>query len=685
MSFLSTQYFPPFDRLTPELALQEIPGLIAETERRVAELETSCTPTWEGRIAALTQITHPLGYAWGLVSHLHSTCNSPAWRQVIEQLQPQIVALFLRIGQSEPLFAALRTLHDTPAAWNALSEGQRRVVEAELRNARDSGIALHGEERARFSAIVTRLSELGTHFSNNTLDATKAFSLILTSPEEVDGLPQNILRICADAARSLGHADATAEKGPWAVTLEVAVYGPFLKFSNRRDLRERVYRARATRACSGSFDNTPLLKEILDLRKQEATMLGFETYADLVLDSRMAKTPGKVLSLLEQIGGPALEKARKELDALRAFAAKNGQTGPLEPWDVAYWSRREMESLYGFSSETIRPYLPFSAVLEGLFRLAQELFGIAIEAADGQAPVWHPHVRLFRVRNAGGDPIAYFYLDPYSRPESKSGGAWMDAFRTRQRNADGSVQLPLALLCCNQTPPSAGRPSLMTLGEVDTLFHEFGHALQAMLTTIDFPEASGINNIEWDAVELASQFMENWCTHTATLRAISRHFETGEPIPDDLLARIRETDTYGQGLATIRQLSFGLMDMLLHTEVPSSRLPDAFAAETEAEKRYRLVPGISGEHMLATFTHIFAGGYAAGYYSYMWADILAHDAFAAFEEAGLDNPEARRETGRRYAATILGLGGARAPGDVFRDFRGRDPSPEALLRHKGLL
>lgn len=685
MSFLSSQYFPPFDKLTPELALQEIPRLIADTERRVTELESACTPTWEGRIAALTDVTHPLGYAWGLVSHLHGTCNSPAWRQVIEQLQPQIVTLFLRIGQSEPLYAALRTLHDTPATWDALSEGQRRVVEAELRNARDSGIALQGEERTRFSEIVTRLSELGTRFSNNTLDATKAFSLLLTTPAEVDGLPQNILRICADAARALGHAEATAENGPWAITLEVAVYGPFLKFSNRRDLRERVYRARATRACSGTFDNTPLLTEILDLRREEATLLGFATYADLVLDSRMAKSPAKVLSLLEQIGEPALVKARKELEALRAFAAQNGQSEPLQPWDVAYWSRREMEALYGFSSETIRPYLPFSAVLDGLFRLAQDLFGITIEAADGLAPVWHPDVRLFRVRNNGGDPIAYFYLDPYSRPESKSGGAWMDSFRSRQRKADGSVQLPLALLCCNQTPPSADRPSLMTLGEVDTLFHEFGHALQAMLTTIDFPEASGINNIEWDAVELASQFMENWCTHSGTLRSISRHFESGEPIPDELLDRIRETNTYGQGLGTIRQLSFGLMDMLLHTEVPSPRLPDAFAAEAEAENRYRLIPGVDGEHMLATFTHIFSGGYAAGYYSYMWADILAHDAFAAFEEAGLDNPEARRETGRRYAATILGLGGARAPSDVYRDFRGRDPSPEALLRHKGLL
>lgn len=685
MSFLSTDYFPPFDRLTPELALREIPELIAETDRHITALEQHCEPTWNGLVAARTKCVRQLGYAWGLVSHLHGVCNSPAWREAVETLQPQIVMAFLRIGQSVPLYEALRTLRDTPATWDALPEGKRRVVEAQLRDARDAGVALKDDARVRFIEIQTRLSELGTRFSNNTLDAGKAFSLLLTTPEEVAGLPPNVLGLCAHAARAQGHEEATAEKGPWAVTLEIPIYQPFLKFSERRDLREKLYRARATRATAGELDNTPHLREILELRREMASLLGFPNYAELCLDSRMADTPAEVFSLIDQIGGPALTKARKELDSLQAFAAENGCTGPLEPWDISYWSRRQIEALFGFSSETLRPYFQFPAVLEGLFSFASNLFGITIVPADGLAPVWHPDVRLFRVLDPAGETQAYFYLDPYSRPESKNGGAWMDNFRTREVREDGTVILPLALLCCNQSPPSDGRPSLMTLGEVDTLFHEFGHALQCMLTRIDFPEASGINNIEWDAVELASQFMENWCLQPFLLRALSKHVETGETIPDDLIRRVRASATYGEGQATARQLSFALMDMALHTPEPGAPLPDPWTVEAAAEKRFRLTRPIDGEHMLNTFTHIFSGGYAAGYYSYMWADILAHDAFGAFEEAGLDNPDAIRAVGRRYAGTILACGGARAPADVFHDFRGRAPSPEALLRHKGLL
>lgn len=685
MSFLSTDYFPPFDRLTPELALREIPELIAETDRQITALEQHCEPTWNGLVAARTKCVRQLGYAWGLVSHLHGVCNSPAWREAVETLQPQIVMAFLRIGQSVPLYEALRTLRDTPATWDALPEGKRRVVEAQLRDARDAGVALKDDARVRFIEIQTRLSELGTRFSNNTLDAGKAFSLLLTTPEEVAGLPPNVLGLCAHAARTQGHEEATAEKGPWAVTLEIPIYQPFLKFSERRDLREKLYRARATRATAGELDNTPHLREILELRREMASLLGFPNYAELCLDSRMADTPAEVFSLIDQIGGPALTKARKELDSLQAFAAENGCTGPLEPWDISYWSRRQIEALFGFSSETLRPYFQFPAVLEGLFSFASNLFGITIVPADGLAPVWHPDVRLFRVLDPAGETQAYFYLDPYSRPESKNGGAWMDNFRTREVREDGTVILPLALLCCNQSPPSDGRPSLMTLSEVDTLFHEFGHALQCMLTRIDFPEASGINNIEWDAVELASQFMENWCLQPFLLRALSKHVETGETIPDDLIRRVRASATYGEGQATARQLSFALMDMALHTPEPGAPLPDPWTVEAAAEKRFRLTRPIDGEHMLNTFTHIFSGGYAAGYYSYMWADILAHDAFGAFEEAGLDNPDAIRAVGRRYAGTILACGGARAPADVFHDFRGRAPSPEALLRHKGLL
>ena len=641
--------------------------------------------------------------------------NSDDWRAVEGELQPHVVRLSLRVAQSRPLYDALLALRGGPA-WASLDEGRRRVVESAIRDARDAGVGLDGPARERFLEIATRLSELSTKFSNNTLDATKAFALDLGDPAEVAGLPPAVLALCA-AAWNDAHAGeagaggageppaprATPEAGPWRVTLEAAIYGPFQQYAERADLRERLYRARAARASSGPTDNTAILSEILALRREQASLLGFPTYARLALDSRMAKTPEAVYAMIDRIGAAALPRAREELAALRAFAAENGASqdsegsrgsdssesaapaAELRHWDLAYWSRRRLEALYGYSSETLRPYLPFPRVLDGLFGLARELFGVAIEPCDGLAPVWHPDVRLFRVRDAeSGAELAHFYLDPYSRPAEKQGGAWMDEICNRAERPDGSVRLPLALLCCNQAPPSGGKPSLMTLGEVDTLFHEFGHALQGMLTRVGIPEAAGIANVEWDAVELASQFLENWHDLPAQLRALSAHVETGEPIPEDLIAKIQGAKTYNQGLATVRQLRFALADMDLHERVPCAELPDADAAWAAASARFALLPPLPGERFLNTFTHIFSGGYAAGYYSYMWADILAHDAFAAFEEAGLDDPAARAATGRRYAATVLALGGSRAPADVFRAFRGRDPDPAALLRHKGL-
>lgn len=686
--FLSQERFPRFNELTPAAAREALPVLIAETEAKVDALEKKCEPTWEGRVAALTSAMEPFSRAWHLVGHLLGVCNSDEWRALEEEFQPAVVRLSLRVAQSRPLYDALLALRDGPA-WASLDEGRRRVVEAAIRDARDAGVGLDGPARERFLEIATRLSELSTKFSNNTLDATKAFALVLRDPAEVAGLPPAVLALCAASYNEAEKTEeATPEKGPWRVTLEAAIYGPFQQYAERGDLREKLYRARAARASSGPLDNGPVLDEILDLRREQAALLGFPTYARLALDSRMAKTPEAVYAMFDRIGDAALPRAREELDALRAFAAENGAPGEIRHWDLAYWSRRRLEALYGYSSETLRPYLPFPRVLDGLFGLARELFGVAIEPCDGLAPVWHPDVRLFRVRDAAtGADLAHFYLDPYSRPATKQGGAWMDEICNRAERPDGSVRLPLALLCCNQAPPSGGKPSLMTLGEVDTLFHEFGHALQGMLTRVGIPEAAGIANVEWDAVELASQFLENWHDLPAQLRALSSHVETGEPIPEDLIAKSQGAKTYNQGLAIVRQLRFALVDMDLHERVPCEAMPDAQAAWKAASERFSLLPALPDEmeKFLNTFTHIFSGGYAAGYYSYMWADILAHDAFAAFEEAGLGDPAARAATGRRYAATILALGGSRAPADVFRDFRGRDPTPDALLRHKGLV
>ena len=683
LPFLAPSGFPDFPALSPAAAREALPRLLADAEARVAALERAAEPTWDGRVRALADATRPLAFAWHLVEHVLGVCNSDAWRALEEEFQPEIVRFSLRVAQSRPLHAALHALRDAPG-FAALPEGRRRVVEAGLRDARDAGVELEGAARERFVAVATRLSELSTKFSNNVLDATKAFSLVLLSEDEAAGLPPSVRELLAASAREAGEPGATAESGPWRVTLEQALSGPFLQYAERRDLRERVYRASIARASAPPLDNGPVLGEILALRREQAALLGFPTYARLALDSRMARTPDAVYAMIDRIGDPATAKGRAELASLRAFAAENGFAGDLAPWDLAYWSRRQLEALYGYSPEALRPYFPLPRVLDGLFGLARELFGVSVEPADGEAPVWHPDVRFFRVRGEGGPVLAHFYLDPYSRPATKRGGAWMDELRSRERRPDGTLVLPLALLCCNQAPPAGGKPSLMTLYDVETVFHEFGHALQGMLTRVDDPECSGINCVEWDAVELASQFMENWCREPGPLRALSRHVDTGEPLPDDLIARIRGAAAFGKGRATMRQLSFALADMDLHEKVPCPALPDAAAAQRAAFDRFAVLPPLPEDRFLCSFSHVFAGGYAAGYYSYMWADVLAHDAFAAFEEAGLENPAARAATGRRYAATILALGGSRAPADVFRDFRGRDPSPDALLRHTGL-
>jgi len=675
--FLSAGPFPALDRLSPEAALEAFPVLFESTERAVSALEARCEPTWDGRVAALTAAMEPLERAWHLLHHMLSVRNSAEWRAAHEKLLPRMVALGLRVAQSRPLFDALRALRDGPD-WAALPEGRRRVVEAALRDARDAGVALEGAAKARFCEIAERLSALSTRFSDNVLDATGAFALDLAGEEDFAGLPPAVRALCEEAGRAAGV--------PGRATLEAAVFGPFMQYSGRRDLREKLWRARAARASSGAGDNGPLIAEILALRREQAELLGFRDYARLALDSRMAKTPEAVRGMLGRVEDAAVPAARREMRSLAEFAAASGHEGALRPWDIAYWSRRQLEALHGYSPEQLRPYFPFPRVLEGLFGLARELFGIAVEPADGESPVWHPDVRFFRVSDAAtGRVLARFYLDPYSRPEEKRGGAWMDSFDDRRVRPGTPERLPLALLCCNQARPAGGRPSLMALSEVETLFHEFGHALQCMLTRVDDPEAAGISNVEWDAVELASQFMENWCRRPETLRALSRHVETGEPLPDDLVAKIVGAATYGEGRATARQLSFALFDMDAHERVPTPEFPSAAEAWAAARDRFSALPAEPEDAFFPnSFTHVFAGGYAAGYYSYMWADILAADAFAAFEEAGLSDPAARAATGRRYAATILACGGARAPADVFRDFRGRDPSPDAFMRHKGL-
>lgn len=682
------QGLPPFETIQPEHVVPGITQLLKELEDRLTELETNIVPVWDRLVAPLEQIEERLSWSWGIVSHLMGVKNSPELRQAYETMQPEVVKFWNRLSQSRPIYEGFTALKNS-TAWQDLSESQQRIVTSAIRDAELSGVALTGAAKERFNAIQLELAELSTRFSNHVLDATKAFSLTLTQPEEVEGLPPSWRALAAQAARSAGEETATAESGPWRVTLDLPSYMPFMQHSRRRDLREKLYRAYISRAASGEFNNKSLITRILELRQEEAQLLGYNSYAELSLAAKMAPSVEAVETLLEELRRASYDAAVKDLEQLRAYAASKGapEAETLQHWDIAFWAERQREERFNFNQEELRPYFPLEQVLQGLFNLAKRIFGVVITPADGEAPVWHPDVRYFQVVDETGEPIAHFYLDPYSRPAEKRGGAWMDECigRARVKTAESTtVRLPVAYLVCNQTPPVDGKPSLMTFVEVETLFHEFGHGLQHMLTRVDESRASGIRNVEWDAVELPSQFMENWCYHRETLLSLGKHYDTGEPLPEHYYQKLLAARTYMSGSTMLRQIHFSWVDLELHHRYQPG------GSETPEEVRRRLaekttvLPPLPEDSFLCAFGHIFSGGYAAGYYSYKWAEVLSADAFAAFEEAGLENEQAIAQVGRRFRDTVLARGGSQHPMEVFKAFRGREPDTTALLRHNGL-
>ncbi len=678
---------PPFDQIRVEQVVPGMTQLLAEVNDELTALEATLAPTWDA-VEATERLTERLSWSWGIVTHLLTVQNSPELRQAQEAMQPEVVKFWMRLGQSAPLYKAYKALHDGDR-WNSLESAQQRVVVAGIREMELAGVGLEGEARDRFNAMQLELSQLSTTFSNHVLDATKAFSMPLSQPEQVDGLPPSLLAQAAQSARAAGNETATLDAGPWQITLDIPSYLPFMQHSRRRDLREVLYRAYITRAASGELDNQPVINRILALRQEMANLLGYASYAELSLASKMAPTVAAVESLLESLRSASYTAAQHDLETLRDFARSQGaaEANDLQPWDVTFWAERMREQKYALNAEALRPYFPLERVLEGLFGLATRIFGITITPADGEAPVWHPDVRYFRVADESGAAIAYFYLDPYSRPAEKRGGAWMGYCINRAKqveNGSSTVRLPVAYLVCNQSPPVDGKPSLMTFSEVETLFHEFGHGLQHMLTTVDYTSAAGINNVEWDAVELPSQFMENWCYDRATLFSLARHYETGEPLPESDYQKLLAARNFMSGSGMLRQLHFSLVDIELHHRYQPG------GSETPNDVRNRLaqtttvMPPLPEDAFLCAFGHIFAGGYAAGYYSYKWAEVLSADAFSAFEEAGLENEAAIAQTGRRFRDTVLSLGGSQHPMDIFKAFRGREPDTTALLRHNGL-
>ena len=713
---LVAEGLPRFDRIKPEHIVPAVQHLLAQAEQRLTEIETTLSrldrPNWDDLFTRLEELDRPFDFAWKPVGHLFGVLNSPELRTAYETVLPEVVRFGLRASQSQPIYEAVKRLKDQ--AGESLTPTRQRIVDQKLLSAKLSGIALEGESRARFNAIAEELSQLSTDFSNHVLDATKAFELILTQPDEVAGLPPSLLQLAAQSfaqsrqaaamkAAETGSEPQTAavphpgplpegekqtaeapESGPWRISLDGPIVAPFLQHSQRRDLRETVYRAFISRASAGEWDNSESISKILKLRREKAELLGFRSFAEVSLAEKMAPGVLAVEAMFEKLRAASRQPAENELAELKTLATAGGQTEEFKHWDAAFWAERLREQRFDYTDEQLRPYFPLPRVLDGLFALLTKLLGVTILAADGEAPVWHPDVRFFRVFDADGNkPLAAFYLDPYSRPENKRGGAWMDTCLPRRR-FQGQIELPVAHLVCNSTPPVGDAPSLMTFREVETLFHEFGHGLQHMLTTVDEADAAGINGVEWDAVELPSQFMENWCYHRPTIRGLSGHYQTGEPLPEELFDKLTAARNFRAASMMLRQLHFGMTDIYLHHQFDPSSSESPFDVQRRMAEKTSVLPPLPEDRMLCAFSHIFSGGYAAGYYSYKWAEVLSADAFGAFEEAGLDNEAAVKATGRRFRDTVLSLGGSRHPLEVFRAFRGRDPDPQALLRQCGL-
>lgn len=631
--------------------------------------------TWENLCQPLAEMDDRLGKIWSPVSHLNSVKNSPELREAYEQCLPMLAEYGTWVGQHKGLYDAYRNLKQG-AAFSALSKAQKKSVDNALRDFELSGIGLEPEKQKRYGEIVARLSELGSTYSNNVLDATMGWSKLVTSAGELAGLPESAL----DAAKERA---AAKEQEGWLLTLDMPSYLPVMTYADNRDLRYEMYQAFTTRASdrgpnAGKWDNGEIMAETMALRYELAQLLGFNTYADKSLATKMAENPQQVLDFLNDLAKRARNQGESELADLRAFAKEHFGKTELEPWDVSYYSEKQKQHLYSISDEQLRPYFPEQRVVEGLFEVVKRVFGITAKERTG-VDVWHPEVRFFDLFDAKGELKGSFYLDLYAR-EHKRGGAWMDDCIGSLRYADGHLQKPVAYLTCNFNRPVGDKPALFTHDEVTTLFHEFGHGIHYMLTRIDTAGVSGINGVPWDAVELPSQFMENWCWQPEALAFISGHYQTGEPLPQAMLDKMLAAKNYQAALFILRQLEFGLFDFRLHYEYQPQTGAKIMETLAEVKKQVAVMPAPAWGRFPHAFSHIFAGGYAAGYYSYLWAEVLSADAFSRFEDEGIFNAE----TGNAFLDNILSQGVSDEPMTLFKNFRGRAPTLDAMLRHYGI-
>ncbi|GHC21124.1 oligopeptidase A [Kushneria pakistanensis] len=671
---LESHALPPFEAITPEIIEPAMDELLSRNKAAIERLVEEGSYTWQGLAAPLEAINDQLSQAWSPVSHLNATMNSQALREAYQACLPKLSAYGTWLGQHEGLFKAFQTLAESEE-YDRLDEGQRKSIDNTLRDFRLAGVDLPFEKKARFGEIQARLSTLSNTFSNNVLDATQAWHLDVAR-ERLDGLPESALETLA------ANAEAKGVEG-YRITLDFPSFFPIMSYAQDRALREEVYTAFVTRASdqgpnAGEFDNSDVMAEIVSLRQEIASLAGFASYADYSMATKMAESPDQVLDFLNDLASRAVPQAKEEFETLSAYARDELGIDSLAPWDTGYASEKLREARYAISQEELRPYFPAPGAVDGLFRVIGKLFNVSFRE-NTQAPRWHSDVRFFDILE-DDHVIAGFYLDLYAR-EGKRGGAWMDECRVRRARGDGDIQLPVAYLTCNFTRPVGDRPALLTHDEVLTLFHEFGHGLHHMLTRQNVADISGINGVAWDAVELPSQFMENYCWVREGLDLIASHVDTGESLPDDLLERLQAARNFQSAMTMVRQLEFSLFDLRLHREYQTPKAEDIQSLLDSVRQQVSVVPRVEFNRFQHGFSHIFAGGYAAGYYSYKWAEVLSSDAWSAFEDAGVFD----QDTGMRFRTTILEQGGARDAAVLFQEFRGREPSIEPLLRHSGIL
>ncbi|CAH2893126.1 MAG: Oligopeptidase A (EC [uncultured Paraburkholderia sp.] len=678
---------PRFGDIRPEHVTPALDVLLADAAAAVERAAQPITPaSWADVVEPVERATEPLSRAWSVVGHLNAVADTPELRVVYGENLPRVTEFWSSVGQNLALYEKYKTLNASDEFASLTSE-RKKILGNALRDFRLSGAELPEDQKPHFAELQERQAALSKAFSDHVLDATNAYAYFVEAGNEAElaGLPEDVIEAAKEAAEREG-------KTGYKFTLHFPSYFPVMQYSENRPMREAMYRAYVTRASElgpqygkgkPEWDNTSVLADQLKLRAEEAHMLGYKNFAEVSLAPKMAESPEQVMAFLEDLATRARPHAEQDWKELREFASSELGLSDLQPWDMTFAAERLRQKRYSFSENEVKQYFPEDAVFKGLFKVTETLFGVRIRRDE--AAVWHPDVRFFRVENQDGGLVAQFYLDLYAR-EGKRGGAWMDDARGRHKHTHGGVQTPVAYLTCNFSAPVGGKPACFTHDEVITLFHEFGHGLHHMLTRVDELGVSGINGVEWDAVELPSQFMENFCWEWDVLSDMTSHVETAQPLPRELFDKMLAAKNFQSGLGTLRQIVFSMFDMQLHTGFDAAGTKNATELASEINERFHVVPQAPFSRWPNTFSHIFAGGYAAGYYSYKWAEVLSADAYAAFEEAAqaASGSVLDQTTGMRYRKEILEVGGSRPAMESFKAFRGREPNIDALLRHNGM-